>query len=267
MNHLRRRAASAATIVLAALLAGLVSGCGLWRPVTVPIGTIAEPVRCETRPDTLIVMLPGSYARPEEFIAEGFVAALRERRIAADVMLVDAHLGYYSDRSIVDRLRADVIAPALAQGYRNIWLAGISVGAFGALIYAEAQPEGIAGVVLLGPYLGKRALSEEIAAQGGLRAWRAPVGALDPGDVDTIVWRWLQPYGATPPPATRPALFLGYGRDDRFIFSDTLLAAALPADRVFTADGGHDYPPWRETWAHMLDAMPLPRDASCAASR
>ena len=270
----RLPAVSTATFLRAALLSLLsllssllLSGCGLWRPVTVPIGTLAEPARCATRPDTLIVMLPGSYARPEEFVTEGFVAALRERRIAADVVLVDAHLGYYSDRSIVDRLRADVIAPALAQGYKHIWLAGISVGAFGSLIYAQAQPEGIAGLALLGPYLGKRAVSEEINAQGGLRAWRAPVGALDPGDVDTIVWRWLQPYAAARRPATRPEIFLGYGRDDRFIFSDTLLAAALPADHVFTAEGGHDYPPWRAVWARMLDAMPLPRDASCAATR
>lgn len=263
MTSFRYRVVNAATVVLVALL----SGCGIWRPVTVPIGTITAPAHCTSRPDTLIVMLPGSYARPEEFVSERFVAALRERRIAADVVLVDAHLGYYGDRSIVDRLRADVIAPALARGYTTIWLAGISVGAFGALIYAQAQPEGIAGVVLLGPYLGQRALSEEIAAQGGLRAWRAPVGALDPGDADTIVWRWLQPYAAVPRPATRPELFLGYGRDDRFIFSDTLLAAALPAGRVFSADGGHDYPPWREVWGRMLDAMPLPRDASCMGLR
>ena len=242
------------TIALALLL----SGCALWRPVTVPIATIREPAPCVVRPDTLLVMLPGSYSRPEEFVREGFVRAVRERGIAADMVLVDAHVGYYADKSIVDRLRADVIAPALAQGYTRIWLVGISIGAFGALIYSEAQPQGIVGVVALGPYLGKRALSEEINAQGGLRSWRAPVGRLDPDDIDTIVWRWLQTDAAT-----RPDLFLGYGRDDRFVFSDRLLAAALPADRVFTAPGGHDWTPWLAMWTQMLDKMPLKRDG-CA---
>ncbi|MBC8058558.1 MAG: alpha/beta hydrolase [Rhizobiales bacterium] len=253
----------ATTVALAALL----TGCGLWRPVTVPIGAIGDPAHCAARPDTLIVMLPGSGARPEEFIREGFVAAVRERRIAADLILVDAHRGYYNDRSIVDRLRADVIVPALAQGYRRIWLAGISLGAFGALIYSEAQPQGIEGVVLLGPYLGSRAASEEIAAQGGLAQWGAPTGALDPGDIDTIVWRWLQPYAVRQKPAERPDLFLGYGVGDRFVFSHKLLAAALPADRVFATEGGHDYPPWLRSWNRMLDAMPLTRDPSCAVSR
>lgn len=258
-----RRAMRASTLLLAALLAG----CGLWRPVTVPIGTIAEPARCATRPDTLIVMLPGAYARPEEFVGEGFVAALRERRIAADVLLVDAHLGYYRDRSIVLRLRADVIAPALARGYTKIWLAGISVGAFGALIYSEAEPLGIEGLALLGPYLGERALTEEIKTQGGLRQWRAPVGALDPGDIDNIVWRWLQAYGRVPPSAARPQLYVGYGVDDRFIASHTLLASVLPAERVFATAGGHDYPPWLAAWNRMLDEMPLARDATCAGPR
>ncbi|MEP7099757.1 MAG: alpha/beta hydrolase [Burkholderiales bacterium] len=246
--------------LVAVTLAWLLSACAPWRPVTVPIPTIHEPAPCATRPDTLLVMLPGSYSRPEEFVQEGFVRAARERGIAADLVLVDAHVGYYADRSIVDRLRADVIAPALAQGYTRIWLVGISIGAFGALIYGEAQPQGIAGIVALGPYLGKRALIEEINAQGGLKSWRAPVGPLEPDDIGNIVWRWLQTDAAS-----RPDLFLGYGRDDRFVVSDRLLAAALPADRVFTAAGGHDWAPWLALWNEVLDKMPLKRDAACAA--
>ena len=245
------------------MLAAMLGGCTVWRPVTVPIPALRQPAPCAARPDTLLVMLPGSGSRPEAFIDEGFVDAVRKRRIAADLLLVDAHVGYYADKSIVDRLRADVIAPAMAQGYTRIWLVGISIGAFGALIYSEAQPQGIAGIVALGPYLGKRALSEEINAQGGLRAWRAPVGKLDPDDIDTIVWRWLQPYATRPMPQARPELWLGYGRDDRFVLSDKLLAAALPTDRVFEVDGGHDWAPWLALWQRQLDAMPLPRDPGC----
>ena len=241
------------------LLVVVLSGCGVWRPVTVPMATIREPARCAAPATTLIVMLPGSFSRPEEFAREGFVQAVRERRIAADVLLADAHLGYYSDKSIIDRIQADIVAPARAQGYAQIWLVGISVGAFGALIYTEAQPAGITGIVALGPYLGKRAVVEEVAAQGGLRTWRAPVGRLEPDDVDTALWRWLQ-LGTR----ARAELYLGYGRADRFVVSDDLLAVALPPDRVFTTDGGHDWPPWRALWQRMLDAMPLKRDASCA---
>ncbi len=138
-------------LTVAVWLGASLVGCPVWRPATVPIATIAEPAPCASRPDTLLVMLPGSSSLPQDFVREGFVRAVRERRIAADVVLVDAHVGYYADKRIARRLRADVIAPALAQGYRQIWRAGLSIGAFGALIYGEAQPQGIAGIVLLGP--------------------------------------------------------------------------------------------------------------------
>jgi pimeloyl-ACP methyl ester carboxylesterase len=241
----------------------LLGGCALWRPVTVPIGTLRLPAPCSARPDTLLVMLPGSWSRPEEFVDEGMVAAVRARGIAADIVIVDAHVGYYSDRSIAVRLQQDVIGPASAQGYRHVWLLGISIGAFGALIYAEGQPQLIDGIVALGPYLGKRALTEELRAQGGLQRWRAPTGALDPGDIDTIVWRWLQPYAGVVQPSQRPALYLGYGLDDRFRAGDELLAAALPPSHVFTEQGGHDWAPWRALWGRALDVMPLPRDPGC----
>ena len=208
-------------------------------------------------------MLPGGGSRPEEFVSEGLVAALRERSIAADVLLVDAHVGYFRERSIVDRLRADVIGPARSGGYRHIWLAGISIGAFGALLYSEANPQDIDGIALLGPYLGKRAIGEAIEAQGGLQRWQAAQAVPGPADDDTPIWRWLQPYAERPRTTPRPELFLGYGRSDRLEFNQRLLAAALPPDRVFARDGGHDYPPWLAAWRGMLDTMPLRRDPTC----
>lgn len=45
---------------------------------------------------------------------EGFVRAVRERQLGVDMVLVDAHLGYYSDRSMIDRLQSDIVAPARA---------------------------------------------------------------------------------------------------------------------------------------------------------
>jgi hypothetical protein len=232
------------------------AGCGLWRPVEVPMPVLGEPAPCAARPDAVFVMSPGSYSRPEDFVTERFVAAVRARGLAADLLLADAHLGYYREHSILDRLHDDVIAPARAHGYRQVWLVGISVGAFGALAYAEAHPDDIAGIVAIGPYLGKRPTTDEIRAQGGLATWQAAAGPVDPSDLDRTVWRWLQPYATGSAP--RPPLFLGYGRSDRFVADDHLLAAALPPDRVFSADGGHDWDPWRAVWGEVLDALPIP---------
>ena len=251
-----------------AIISGLLSGCAAWRPVTVPIGTLAEPARCATRPDTLIVMLPGAGSRPEDFATEGFVQAVRQRQLAADIVLVDAHRGYFNDLAIIERLRADVIAPARARGYAQIWLVGISLGAFGSLVYAAERPAGITGIVALGPYLGSPEKGAEVAAAGGLTAWRGPATAM-PGDFEAKFWRWLQSFGAPIAQAggqassPRPTLLLGYGLEDRFRPNHDLLAAALPPAQVFTTPGGHDWAPWLALWQRMLDAMPLRTDSSC----
>ena len=235
----------------------LLAGCVVWRPAKAPLTTRLELSTCGVA-DTLLVFLPGAYSDPQEFVTEGFVRQVREHHIAADVMLVDAHMGYYNNRTIVDRLEADVLVPARLKGYRAIWLVGISVGGFGALIHEELLPGSVAGIVVLAPYMGQRLLSTDIDVAGGLRAWRPPTGPLPLEEMETRLWRWLQAYGTTPLPPGRPPLYLGYGLDDRFVFSHKLLAAALPKDRVFTTKGGHDWPEWRRLWSQALDVLPLP---------
>ena len=33
---------------------------------------------------------------------------------------------------------------------------------------------------------------------------------------------------------------------------------ALPPEQVFTIEGGHDWPQWRQLWRNVLDVLPLP---------
>ncbi len=245
-----------------ALLAAILGGCGLWRPTPVPMRTVVLEAACVQRPTTLLVFLPGSYSLPEDFVTHGFVAAVRGQQIAADIVLVDAHLGYYSERSILERLEHDILAPARARGYAHIWFVGISVGGFGALLQAAATADtsaGIDGIVALAPYLGERRQSAAIAAAGGLAAWQAPARSAVPIDEEGL-WRWLQAHASRP----SPLLYLGYGDGDRFAFSQRLLGAVLPPNRVFTAAGGHDWPVWETLWQTLLPGLPLPRDPSCA---
>jgi pimeloyl-ACP methyl ester carboxylesterase len=228
----------------------------------VPLRTIAEPARCDARPETLLVLLPGARSMPEEFQQEGFVQAVRERQLAVDVLLVDAHPGYYYSRSIVERLRADIIEPAHARGYRRIWLAGISLGGAGAMSYAEAWPNDVDGIVMLAPFLGSRESAQEIANAGGLSAWQAP-SVSNEGNVDLSLWRWLQTQTSPSAAGRKLPLYLGYGVDDRFAFNHEVLRQALPAERVFTTEGGHDWPAWIVLWQRVLDAGVLPRDTTC----
>lgn len=199
----------------------------------------------------LLVMLPGAYMEPAEMLREGMVSALRRRAVAADVRVVDAHLGYLYDGSMLDRLHQDVVIPARAQGYRRIWFAGISLGGFLAMVYAMRHPGQVEGIVTLAPYLGRRQLLQAVAAAGGLAAWQKTAQPRTEDDVDHALWMWLsaRPLGA--PGA--PDLYLGYGTEDRFAQGHALMAQTLPAGHTQTVPGGHDWPPWKQLWADWLD--------------
>jgi pimeloyl-ACP methyl ester carboxylesterase len=237
------------------MLAGLAVACYRPPPPTVPLRILRHDAPAGNHRD-LLVFLPGRGDRPEDFERHGLLTAAREAGLDADILAVDSHLGYFQNRSIVIRLHDDVIVPARARGYERIWLAGISLGALGSILYMEEHPEDVAGAVLLAPYLGEKPLLDEIEKAGGLRAWRT--GPFSGGDYQREVWRWLQArYGAAGSAA--PPLWLGYGERDRYRQADRLLAAVLPPDRVRTAPGGHGWRPWKALWADLLAAGALPR--------
>lgn len=242
-------------------LAVLLSACAAPRPPTAPLRTIAQPSPCGPA-ETLLVLLPGSYSLPEDFVREGFVRTVRDEALAADLLLVDAHVGYYRDRSVVDRLHADVIRPAKARGYRSVWIAGISIGAVGAMLYADEHPGELDGVVLLAPFLGSRLNVLDIENAGGLSRWVASPPSPDE-EVDRRLWRWLK--GQTDPaePVRKIPIYQGYGVDDRFAYNNRLLSRELAPARVYTSEGGHDWPAWREVWRRIAPDLPLGRSAAC----
>ncbi|MGJ7579626.1 alpha/beta hydrolase-fold protein [Variovorax sp. RHLX14] len=250
-------------IALLSCAALFATGCVNLRSASAPMYTQTDASQCVARADTLIVMLPGVYSYPDEFVREGFVKAVQDSRLAADVVRVDAHLGYYHKNAFVERLRQDVIGPAKSRGYRAIWIFGISLGGFGGLIYAQEHPEDIAGVVALAPYLGAPTISDEVAKAGGLMRWSAAANPVS--DVrsqrETALWTSLQRYGS-PMAATLPQLWLGYGKADRFATSNGLLGAVLPPERVFTTEGGHDWAPWLRLWKSTLATLPVSRCSS-----
>lgn len=182
----------------------------------------------------------------EDFERHGLSGELSRAGVHADWISVDAHLGYYRERSVVDRLREDVIAPARARGYRRIVVVGISLGGLGGLLYERDQPGQIDALVLIAPYLGQnKTLFAEIAAAGGPVPWAA-AHADAKGEVETELWAFLgRRHGSLPP------TWLAFGESDRLAVGHRLLGPLLPGERVLTEPGGHDWMTWQSLWRRL----------------
>ena len=165
---------------------------------------------------------------------------------------VEAHLGYYIDRTLPKRLKEDVIEPARKLGYREIWLVGISMGGLGAILYDTAYPGDVTGLCLLAPYLGEGSLLEEISRAGGLARWQPGAGK---GDQEREIWLRLRAYAAAEKSAGR--VYLGFGNSDRFAATNRFFGDLLPGGQMMTASGGHDWPTWRTLWDLTLERAPL----------
>ncbi len=262
-----------AMLVLGAAMA--MAGCAELRPTVRPLVQVLDTAPCAAAsalPRPLVVLMPGRGMALAELVSRGFVAAVRRRGFDVDVALVDAHLGYYQERVVFEALREDVLVPAHQGGRREVWLTGISLGGYGALLYDARHPGDIAGVVALAPYLGEEEVVAEVTRSGGLGRWQAPPLApftpgSTPNETDRHLWRWLQRQtGAGPIPPSPPyrlPIFLGFGDRDRFVAAQRLLAAALPPERVVVTAGGHDWPAWQPGWDALLDRVPWPRRAEC----
>jgi pimeloyl-ACP methyl ester carboxylesterase len=243
--------------VSAALVLALV-GCARWLPAPVPMRSVAwprtpGPPQGASRARCLVVFLPGLGDDADDFERNGLVAAVQRRRLSVDLIAASATIGYYARGTFVARLAADVVGPARARGYPEVWLVGNSLGGLGTVYYARAHTAEITGVLALAPYLGDRDVIREIEDQGGLAGWQAPprVAELTEDSYQRELWRWLQAVTRGQEPG--PDLYLGFGLSDKLAFQDRLLAEALPDDHTFLIAGAHDWKTWRRLFEQFLD--------------
>jgi len=216
-------------------------------PTPRPLAVLAYPYDGPSLSRDLLVCLPGIGDEAKDFANWGFVDLVRAHPWAADVLLVDAHYGYYADRTVLEQLRRDVLLPASASGYRGIWLVGISMGGLGALLYARQHPHDVRGVLAIAPFLGRQTLVQEIAGAGGLARWTSTV---DSTDEIGALWSWAHSQSGHSPAV--PELFLAFGDSDIFAPAHRLLATSLPAANVLVTIGGHRWPVWLDLWKQFL---------------
>ena len=211
------------------------------------------------RSETLLVLLPPSLASIDDFYEQGFVDAVRRRDLPVDLLLANATGQQVIDKTVVSALHAEVVQPARANGYRAVWMAGISMGAFSALHYVAQHADQIAGLYLLAPYPGTRDILAEVRSAGGAAIWcQQQPSALD----ERAWWQWL---GRESMKAewTTPVYF-GTGSTDRFLGGQRLISDLLPDDRIRVLPGGHQWPTWKALWDDWLDHGPLATDCNRA---
>lgn len=231
-------------LIIAVAAMTLVGGCNRGDQ---PLRVLEYPASSQA--SGLIVFLPGLGDDPESYANRGFVDIVRNANPAFDVVSVDAHAAYYRADTVVERLRQDVIDPRLAS-YGAIWIVGISMGGFGASLYAEAHPQDIAGVVLLAPFMGDGEVYREVRDAGGLAAWQFPASPDPDLAREYDLWSFYKQYVTQP--TRSPLVYLGYGASDALAPRNRLLADVLPAAQRQEIPGGHDWTVWTPLFTNLI---------------
>lgn len=204
------------------------------------------------RGETLLIMLPPALASIDDFYEQGFVDAVRQRDLPVDLLFAALTAQHVIDKTMVSVLHTEVVQPARSAGYRSIWLAGISMGAFCCLHYAAQHAALLKGLCLLAPYPGTADVLTEIRAAGGATAWcQQPTSALN----ERTWWQWLG-HESVKGDWTTPVYFCT-GSGDRFLGGQRLLSDLLPDDRIRVLPGNHQWPTWTALWEDWLDYGPL----------
>jgi pimeloyl-ACP methyl ester carboxylesterase len=220
--------------------------------------SIRYPATAHAAAPTTVVLLPGAYHSPEDFLAAGFHTRVQSRGLDVDLEFVDPEMEHLRDRRSREQLHEQIVKPARSLGCRNLWLVGISLGGFMALDYAAAHPGDLDGLCLLSPYLGARWVIKEIAAAAGLAAWEGGAGPAI--DEDRAIWSFIRSLAIeqaqvhAPPHTPALDLYLGYGTEDRFAAAHRLMAGALPANVSKAVIGRHDWDTWTTLWEDFLDS-------------
>jgi pimeloyl-ACP methyl ester carboxylesterase len=193
----------------------------------------------------MLALLSGTFSEPEDFVREGFSAAVHDHGIAAELVMAEMRASWFADGSVVDRIREAVIVPAHERGRARIWLVGISLGGLAALCYAARHASEIEGILLISPYPATRPVLREMQDAGGIERWKP---AIPPGgDLEREAWSWLLQSRDG-----RPRVHCYFASDDRFAPGQRQMAEAVAPERVRELPGGPDWDAWRALWREFL---------------
>ena len=228
-----------------------VVGCAARGDVTKPIPTqfIAAPQKAQR----VVVMLPGRGDDLGGLQKRDTAQIIQQEWPDADVILAGLTMPYYTDGVAAQRLHEEVIAPLKHRGYQQIWLAGISLGGMGALLFDHDYPGEVDGLLLLSPYLGKADVQREIREAGGLAKWKpGPEKSVGPKTFTRELWRSIKQWSNNP--ARRQSVWLAYGDNERLRDPIEMMSPQLPANHVIMLPGHHNWKLWTPAMHALLHA-------------
>jgi pimeloyl-ACP methyl ester carboxylesterase len=201
----------------------------------------------------LFVFLPGRRDRGSDFARRGFVSLAQDRIPRLDCVAVDATIGYYLDGSVADRVQREIIEPARALGYREIWLVGVSMGGLGAFFHERTYPGEVNGLILLAPFVGDDLkLFAEIDAAGGPVAWARsrppPTGQGNKAKFQRELWHFLGHLRIN----KAFQLWVAYGDADRLLPGIERLLSVVSPECVTCLRGGHTWEVWTKGFIQIL---------------
>lgn len=224
------------------LALGLMLAACVRTPVT-PLPTTEYPAKAAGE-KRLLVLLRGLGGSAEDFAKFGFIEEAQKHYPHMTIWVPDTHMGYYRQRSLLPRLREDIVQKAQQQGFTRIDFAGLSLGGFGSLLFLQCCDSQIASVILISPYLGDGDLQKSLASSASLAEWRPDQGLKD---YEAALWLWLQQR----PDVLQKRIWLGYGAEDR-LGGHALLARELPVQQTLVVPGGHKNPVFAQIWQRLL---------------
>jgi len=97
---------------------------------------------------TLLVLLPPAQASLADFVDHGFIDSARSGGLHTDILLVDVGYADLMARTVATQINDQIAQASHSVAYREIWVSGISLGAFNALHFAAAYATTVTGLHL-----------------------------------------------------------------------------------------------------------------------
>lgn len=241
------------TLLFLFILSGCfcLSGCSFY--TNEPLDILRYNKHSDERQKHLFVVLRGIGGAYTDFEKYGFVDAVKESEIDFDILIPDAHFGYYAGRTLINRLQQDVITPAKLNGYDTIWMVGVSMGGLGSLLYCKEHADQIDGIYLISPFLGYKSIIREIEKSGDVESW-LPGKDINEDDWQRSLWAWIKENSENDFPVP---VYLASGKSDPYKRGQKLLAGALAEDHVLFIDGKHNYQTFVTLWKAFLEEYTL----------